>query len=344
MKPAAVADRTIEPLISKLAATDPEEREAAMARILALGEGAIPALEAAAKTDDAEIRGRAEALVCRLQPRAPSRTIPATSLALLAFLGAGYSHLSRDKHDGVCFGESVKQALKFLLAAQQADGAIGKGTEHILATLALSEAYGLTGSALFKEQSQRAVDVLCASQDRDGGWGAPCDTITTTWAVMALKSAELAGLSFPRSSCDGARRWVESVTDDNGRAGLSTRGDRKSKGHETSTACGTISRIFIDRNKQDPALAKGCALLVDDPPGSRDEDITYRYFSGMALFQFDGPAGERWRTYWRAHRETWVPMQVAGAGCDRGSWSATRDWGIVETTALGALSLEVYWR
>jgi Ca-activated chloride channel family protein len=161
-----------------------------------------------------------------------------TGLALLAFLGAGYSHLSKDMYDGICFGDVVRKALQWMMSRQDPEGCIGSRTlpkymyHHAISALALSEAYGLTGSNLFRDQAQKAIDFLIAAQNPGKGWrysyrSGDNDTSVTAWAILALKSAEISGLAFPRSGYDGARAWFDEATDEKGRTGYTARGTGK---------------------------------------------------------------------------------------------------------------------
>ncbi len=161
---------------------------------------------------------------CLPNPGSPEFDTGITGLALLAFLGARYSHLSKDEFDGIRFGTVVMRALQWILGRQDAEGCVGPRNSqkymlnHLLGALALTEAYGLTGSGLFQEPAQRAVDFTIAAQNPGGGWryGARCgdeDSIVTGWATMVLKSAEISSLAFPRSSYDGAIAWFDEVTD-----------------------------------------------------------------------------------------------------------------------------------
>jgi len=105
-----------------------------------------------------------------------------TGLALLAFLGAGYSHLSKDEFpDPVTpgrtlkFGEVVKNGLKWLMSKQDPEGCIGgRGMKymygHAIAATALSEAYGISATQLFKGPAQKAVDFIVAAQNPGRGW------------------------------------------------------------------------------------------------------------------------------------------------------------------------------
>ena len=290
-----------------------------------------------------------------------------TGLSLLAFLGAGYYHLSKDTYDSICFGDVVRRALIWIMANQDPDGFIGsreakKHTySHAVCSTALSEAYGLTGSSLFKRQAQRAVDFVIASQNPGLGWryksqSGDNDTSVTGWAVMALKSAQLSGLAFPRSGYDGARAWFDRVTEpSNGRAGYHRRGTGKMyvagvneqfDHHETLTAVTLLSRIFMDRQR-----TAGVEFLLRDPPrweGNRI-DFYYWYCASLALFQIDGPAGRKWKTWSGALRNALMKHQnPRTTGCRRGSWEPVGRWcpegGRVYATAINALTLEVNYR
>src|SRR6185503_11630288 len=105
----------------------------------------------------------------------------ATSLALLAFLGAGFSHLSRDEmadpvNPGrtLHFGHAVRDAIKWLLAQQDPEGCLGPRRNHYLynhsiATLALSEAFGMTNAGMLAGPAQKAVDFLASAQNPGKG-------------------------------------------------------------------------------------------------------------------------------------------------------------------------------
>ncbi len=344
---AAVAAR----LIASLGADDPEERERATLDLKALGAAAVPALERASASDDFEVRSRATLLLLHAKQRDPRARVSGTSLALLAFLGAGYSHLSKESFDGLCFGTCVKRALQWLLKQQDPDGFIGTGTEHALAALALSEAYGLTSSQILKEPAQRAVTAL-VTQQRDRGWSAngrgDPDTVSTTWAVMALKSAEISGLEFPRAAYEGALAWCDEVTGDDNRVGLRKKGDFDGKSRDVATSCATLARIFITRTKQDPRLVGGAEIIAKDFPTEKDLDVVHLYFTSLALFQWDGPGGAQWKTWLEAQKTAGLPSQLAAEGCDRGSWapgsaSMMPEWSRVHATALMTLSFEIYY-
>ncbi len=312
------------------------------------------------------------AQVCSPNPGADDFDAGNTGLAILAFLGAGYSHLSRDTYDGICFGDVVRKGLQWMMSHQDPEGCIGSRNcqkymyNHTICALAMSEAYGLTGSNLFKDQAQKAVDFTIAAQNPGKGWrySYKCgdnDSSVTGWAVMVLKSAELSALSFPRTGYDGTRAWYDEVTEaDYGRVGYTHKGTGKVfvpglnehfEHHEALTAIGVMARIFMDKNKGDPRLANGCELLLRDKPKWDGNliDFYYWYYASLALFQYDGPSGPKWKAWNEDMKNALVKHQNVGStGCKSGSWETVDRWsgegGRVYGTAINALTLEVYYR
>lgn len=121
-----------------------------------------------------------------------------TGLAIVAFLKEGYSHLSKDVYDECEFGSIVKKGLKWLLRNQQEDGTFPSGwsgpVDQALASWALSEAYGMSATQLFKAPAQLSVDALSArfreSIRRN-------DESSAAWMSFALMSARLSELDIP---------------------------------------------------------------------------------------------------------------------------------------------------
>ncbi|MBI5360091.1 MAG: terpene cyclase/mutase family protein [Planctomycetes bacterium] len=313
----------------------------------------------------------------------PENDIGVTGLSLLAFLGYGFTHLTKDQFDGISYGEVIKKGLKWLIAHQDKDGCFGPQAgkfmyNHCIGTLALVEAYGMTESNLFKEPAQRGINFISRAQNPYKAWRYQVqpgdnDTSVTGWAVMAFKSAKMAGLNVPQSGFDGALGWIKEVTDESYYSvGYDAKGTGKVyvkdmnenwAGHEALTAVGMMCRIFITYDKSDPALEGGAKLISKDLPvwdvsrqTEKPIDYYYWYYAALAIFQYDGPTdkdkegGKYWQGLNNALENALVPSQKQKAdGCRFGSWDSDVDrWGFeggrVYATAINALTLEIYYR
>lgn len=135
----------------------------------------------------------------------------ATGLALLAFLGAGYSVETLEKWDGISFGEVVRNALKWIAARQREDGRIGEATEgwlgHVVCGLALSESCRPRWSKRDFEGAAQGAAAL-TSESLAGLKGTPAG-----WAALAVKSARLAKFEILEEAEEIAKEWLEQVAD-----------------------------------------------------------------------------------------------------------------------------------
>ncbi len=293
----------------------------------------------------------------------------ATGLALLAFLGAGYDHVTGDRHQPV-----VAKGLDYLVGQQQNNGDLfvredAKSNEsawlysHAIATIALCEAYGMTGDVKLREPAQRAIDFAVASQHKTlGGWryrpGFEADTSVTGWMLMALKSGELAGLEVPQESYQRVRKWLDSAQANregqyvyNPRADDDQRQGRQPS--NTMTAVGLLMRLYLGKNREDPELARGADVLVRNLPdlgtyASRSRDTYYWYYATQVMFHMRGD-------HWKNWNERLHPLLVGSQlqrGPLAGSWDPRRPvpdrWGPqagrIYVTTMNLLSLEVTYR
>ena len=240
-----------------------------------------------------------------------------TSLALLTLLGAGYSQLSRDEYDGEkTMGEVCKRALKWFLQDQREDGTFGAihdpGFDQVLATLALSEAYGMTAAQPLKEPVERAVEAMVRMQGTDGSWGS---AEVTAWAVQALFSAQLSEVPAPVESHQRALEYVET----------------------TPHPGNLLSRILLTRKKD--GLAGDAELLARSLPPADAGDFGALFFATHGLFSYAGPDGETWKQYSPLMKDAILPFQQRN-----GSWQGGTDSHTVVRTSLAGLTLQVYYR
>lgn len=316
---AALASR-IDGLIAGLDHDDFRRRDQALADLIAVGPAAQPRLRATAAGGSPEAQWRSRKALLRIGVEETSEDVEATAMALVAFLGAGFSPLSKDILDGRSFGDVVKEGLRWILVRQGADGSFDGATAagQAWAALALSEAYSLTGSAPAKEPAQKAIDYLVAHS--------AADPRGVFYQGMALKSAELADLAFPRKSAD---RKVPML--------LARRAEQPAS--IFLRAATQVLQIFTTRSKQRIDLS---GLPGIDPSRMEMETV---YVVGLAIFQADGPDGADWKAFNAREKEWIVPLQEQVQGkCGRGSWPATGTLERIRTAALASLARELYYR
>ncbi len=294
-----------------------------------------------------------------------------TGLALLAFLGAGYTHTAGK------YKNTVSAAIKFLKRVQDPEGCFGTQTghymySHAVATLAMTEAYGMTNSPLLRRPVEKGLAFLYRAQNPNpSGTGKLAwrysvqpgdnDTSVTGWVVMALKSARSAGLEVPGSVLEGARAWVDQMTDPaTGRCGYVQSGVSpvRAPGREATwprskseaiTAVAMLTRVFLDENPEtSKPIQQGARLCLERLPvwneGDGSVDHYYWYYGTLAMFQV---SGRQWAKWNKAMKKAIVDHQCKN-GCEKGSWDPIGPWGEdggrVYATAVMTMCLEVYYR
>jgi hypothetical protein len=270
-----------------------------------------------------------------------------TGLALLAFLAHGETHLDGPHR------ETVQHALEYLLYEQDRDGNLAGSSEffaamycHGIATLALSEAYALSGDERLKEGLERAIRFTIQSQHVGGGWRyKPHDAGDMSqfgWQLMSLKSAEMGGLEIPLETRTRMARFLRGASSGPNLGLASYRaGDRISR---TMTAEALVCRMFMNIENSREAILEGTAYVQEELPSRKATNFYYWYYGTLAMFQRQGPDWQRWN---EALQSELLSLQRLD-GERAGSWDPDPVWGgyggRVYNTAMGALCLEVYYR
>ncbi|MDQ7780499.1 MAG: terpene cyclase/mutase family protein, partial [Planctomycetota bacterium] len=312
-------------------------------------------------------------------PGHPGHDVGVTGLALLAFLSAGHTHLSRGVVGGVKCSDVVKNGILWLQRNQDASGRFCPETgvkhvlDHAIATLAMCEIYGMTKSPLMEKSAAKGIEYLIKARTQGRAWryefqSGDNDMCVTGWCVMALKSAHRAGIDVGQSNFEEALKFLGEVTDETTcLVGYKTRGDAttsvaragindKYKSHPTMTAMGMLVRMFIEIDAKSKTLAtQAKALAADLPERGKDglaTDYHYWFLGTFALATYaemDGKGGEareRWKLWSEIVKKAAIERQKKGdAGCGAGSWDADDRWGYeggrVYATALGTLTLDL---
>ncbi len=300
----------------------------------------------------------------------------ATGLAILAFLGAGYTHL-----DGQ-YARTVAKGLNWLLQRQKADGSIfDEETEplrgprmyaHGIAAIAMCEAYGMSSDESLREPAREAIRFIVSAQDPQFGgwrytrhpdhptWVKESDTSVSGWQLLALKSAELAGLSVSPHVFSQVERWLNVAAIDKGSKYCynpfvkpSPESPFPNRANLAMSAEGLLMRLLLGWSRHTPQVVEGVAYLAGSPPeinprNPEARDAYFWYYATQVLFHIGGEPWENWN---KQMQGALLPAQEK-SGPFAGSWDPVRPvpdrWahagGRIYVTALHLLILEVYYR
>ena len=280
----------------------------------------------------------------------------ATSMALLAFIGAG------DTDRKGRFQKNVARGFKALLKLQGEDGKFSHGKAsynhalytHALCTITLCEMYALTGDSQYLLPAQNAVAYAVAAQAPEGGWryypGKGSDLSVTGWMLMALQSARMAGLEVPEKTLAGVEGFLDKVERSAGDYYVYE--SRENSGTTPAlTSAGLLSRQYLGAKRDNPTILRALDRLLDDYPlmyESDDQttkhDVYYWYYVAQVAHHVGGKRWKKWNDVMRVE----VPKHQTTSGRHKGSWNPEPDrWGMIGrhyVTCLSIYMLEVYYR
>ncbi|MBI2478895.1 MAG: hypothetical protein HYV60_09755, partial [Planctomycetia bacterium] len=263
------------------------------------------------------------------------------------------------------YRRTVQHGLEFVLSQQAEDGNLAGPARlfarmycHGMATLAISEAYAMTGDQRMRTYVERAVKYTIDAQDRGtGGWRyQPADQGDMSqfgWQVMALKSAELAGITIPGETRAGMIRFLRSVSKGEHRGLASYRPSERAS--ETMTAEALACRYFLGIQQDEQAVQEATSFVGQQLPSGGQANLYYWYYGTIGLFQARSQAtstqvrlGESVWTQWNQALQDQLLIRQERRGDDAGSFSPDTVWGSyggrVYSTAMATLCLEVYYR
>ncbi len=306
----------------------------------------------------------------------PIYDLGVTGLALLAFLAAGHTNRSEGP-----YGKVLGMGLKHLKNVQDAEGCIGPRStghfvyDHAIGALALVEAYAMTGSAIYKNPAQKALDFIALARNPNFAWRygvkpGDNDTSVTAWMFLALDAARRVNasrvalglppsLTIDATAFDGVRAWIDKMTDpETGSVGYQQRGSGSARVTaladkfpsnlvEGLTAVGVFTR-FASGETADGSepLRRGIARIAALPPtwdiASGSIDLYSWRICAIAMARAGGEAHAAWR---KALLTALLPHQRAdGDVCGAlGSWDPIDPWspdgGRVYSTSMALLAL-----
>lgn len=299
-----------------------------------------------------------------------------TGLALLAFLGSGYTQ--KDPNE---FRDVVARGFAYLIAEQDRSGHIGDSESygHGIATYALAEAYAMTKDETLADPLKKAVRriIRAQSKDRDpnlsGGWGYyyrdpmrrydrwPRLSITV-WQIMALESARLGGVDVPESVLLNAKNFVLASYDEELRAFRYNHDPSWLNGpYPTlpgSTTAGLFAMQILGVPDDDPRVLAAVDFASARLPNwkwQRPSDsrfvrdgwgnLYFGYYATLGLFRRGGDVWNAWNSA--------MTKNLLSSQSKDGSWrpispydeyADDTDNDRCYTTSLAVLMLEVYYR
>jgi hypothetical protein len=279
------------------------------------------------------------------------------AFGLLPFLAAGITHRTPPEKNQKDYRKAVGLAIKWLQDNQTKSGGNrgfygGDMYSHALATIAMCEAYALSADASVKLSAQMAIDYLIAAQHNGGGWRyaarSPGDLSVTGWALMALRSGQMAGLKVPKARLKLVESFLDSVeSSDKGGYGYMP----GSPPSETMTSVGALCRQYLGAPRRNASLMASVKKIRQLPP-AMTENIYYLYYATQVMHHMGEDDWKFWNLGPKGDgkggiRDTLLARQDRGGvkQAQRGSFAGNDHvGGRLGATSLCLLTLEVYYR
>ncbi|HYG78056.1 MAG TPA: hypothetical protein VEK08_23825 [Planctomycetota bacterium] len=306
-----------------------------------------------------------------------------SSLAILAFLGEGESWLTDEKSGTRSLhADRVKNGVAWLMTQQDAEtGRFGPNADntdrsmynhmlynHGLATLAMSEAAGISGDKTVRASAQKGIDFILRTQAPEGGWNfqgnaqGDSETPLSAWNVQALYAAREAGLKVSEDAFNRALEFYRRSTlieKDGPRVSWSIKNDDR-VGRLSLLGVTLMMRQMLGEDPRAKDLQLVASKLQDNPinvvkewgvgwserMARNDNDARAKYDPFHIYFTTYGMfirGGKDWATWSEVMRKAVTEMQDSD-GCWRCNDVFTRQAGFAYSTALSILTLQVYYR
>lgn len=284
-------------------------------------------------------------------------TISATAMALLPMLAAGVTH-----KDGR-YQKTVERGLKYVTSNLQvkSEGIVLAEPDshplmyhHALTTIVICEAAAMTRDKDLAKIAEGAVRYICWAQDPvGGGWRysprESGDTSGMGWNFMALKSAQMADIEFPRRTVAGCKHFLDNVVGAEGGAkygymnGNANDGEGLQRDIRATTSIGLLGQMYMGWKIDNPALIKGTNHISSWGP-----DVNSLYYGYYATQVMHHIGGEKWDRWNKQMRDDLIKRQALN-GHERGSFPPEEglvgnSGGRLACTALAVMILEVYYR
>lgn len=278
--------------------------------------------------------------------RGEGNFVGVTAACALAFMAHGHVPGSG------LYGNNTAKALQYLLRYANNDGLIFRKEagpspmyHHGLATLALAEAWGQTGDKRLRDALKKAVDLICSTQNGQGGWRyqpkiSDADLSVTVMQLMALRAAKDAGMAVPKEVIDAGIAYVKACH--NGKGSGKDGGFAYTPGGGSGwarTGAG-ITSLQVAGNYKANEVSEGIEYLMTfQPVGEKKAEDFWdygSYYATMGMYQAQslGAWGKKaWTQFYPAMTKLEISRQKP-----EGSWEGGQP---PYPTAMALLVLEI---
>jgi hypothetical protein len=267
-----------------------------------------------------------------------------TGLVVLCYFSYGVKPDDETKH-----GEALAKGLTWLVKQVPENGNMRDGGRmygQAIGTLALGEAAGITQLEKFYQPLERAVAFLCSAQNpKSGGWRYQPhpslehagDLSVTGWVIMALRSAEMAGVQVPAKNLGPAREFLNTVSAGKHKGFY---GYKDSVPKPSMTSVGMYCQQLYGSKPDEERQIDSAKFLATHMPATAQKDYYYWYYGCLSLFLHGGKPWQEWN---EKMKPIFLKKQQAN-----GTWKPegrrAKKEGTTITTAWATLSLTVYYR
>jgi hypothetical protein len=223
-----------------------------------------------------------------------------TAYAVIAFMSAG--HLPGEGEHG----QVVQRGVDFLLNCVRPNGyiAASQGEHnmygHGIAALALGEAYGLTHDEEVRPRLERAIKLILASQNKEGGWRynpepRDADVSVSVLQAVALRVAKNSGIDVPQENVDRAIAYLRACRHASGGFTYQARGG----GPGAARTAAAVYAMQVLGLYDDEAVTRGAAYYLANYERDRGH---FSYGINYATPMYYMKGGEPWRSWYDAMR------------------------------------------
>ena len=267
-----------------------------------------------------------------------------TGLVILCYLSYGVKPDDETNH-----GQALAKGLTWLAKHVPENGNMRDGGRmygQAIGTLALGEAAGITQLEKFYQPLERAVAFLCRSQNpKSGGWRYQPypseedagDLSVTGWVIMALRSAEMAGVQVPAKNLGPAREFLSTVSAGKHKGFY---GYKDSVPKPSMTSVGMYCQQLYGSKPDEERQIDSAKFLATHMPATAQKDYYYWYYGCLSMFLH---GGKQWQEWNAKMKPIFLKKQQAN-----GTWKPegrrAKKEGTTITTAWATLSLTVYYR